>query len=230
MTFPGIIEVDNVSQCAPMKTDYDYGQYKDIRYHFKNAKIHSMKHRQRMFWTRRMYRILSINGSLTEAFYMGLNGFYFIAAIVCTSLVSSTNQMINRDQPLTGDQRNVTFNNIFITLEILVYLFGIFGLLRYLVYIFKSRWYSTQEKVGYKLFRYRESLISSNERVFFTKIWRFDAKVDDPREAYQFMHSEKYDELTGRGFFGEMRQFFMVDKTSGIDKSKYYHTDGPKQF
>lgn len=174
---------------------------------------------------RRCYRVITVDGSVSDAFFAMLHNENTIIGVIVLAFINTTIQTLNQDAPSTASTHFLSFEFIARYIGAVFVTYGVIGLARKLYGVLDSG-RNERQRVQRAVFNDYEDSFEDKMVVFTSRGWRFDsAGPVDAREAAQALWSEEYDEITDHNrcprFFN---QFFLFEDDK-LRKKKFPNSE-----
>lgn len=196
----------------------DWSQYKFYKrknYYIMNPRLPSMRTKPVKFCCRRIYRIVTLNGTISDAYISTIKNEMAILFAIAAGIASTVYKKFNPDTPPTESEHHL--NTIAITTNILIIMIVFAGVgLAKDFYNVTCIFRTDKQDAQRALFDDYENQLKDEMVIFSTRSWRFDSAGEaGALEVAQAVWSEDYNRISrATGLPQSIAQFFLWESDS----------------
>lgn len=200
----------------PVVDDWSkYNAYAQKTFYIMNPRLPSMNRNWSKFCCRRIYRLVTIDGTISEAYISTITNENAILFAIFAAVLSTAYKKLNPDSPPPENEHHLNTISIATNIFIVIVVFSMIGLAKR-AYSLSCAMRSDKQDVQRALFNDYENKLKEKMVVFSTRSWRFDSADEaDAREVAQAVWSENYNVISrAYGFPATIAQFFLLESNS----------------
>ena len=195
----------------PMETWRDYHFNRHVKVYIPKPRLPPIRNKGK-FTCRRIWRVVSMDGTLSDAYFGVLHSEYTIIAAIFFAMVNSYLQYTNSEAYSAADYESVLIHLIWKNIIIAMIVCIFVGFLKKM-YLLTTSCRTDKQDINRRIADDFEDDLKRKQEVFTSRAYRLDSADDtvDAREVMQALYSNQYYEITGTGIGGVLNRFLMYE-------------------